>query len=206
MGNRGIASEKEAKNDLKVLQFSPSKCNSWNNSMPKKKKGARRVYQTFVISLSTSCTLKSVLVIRDQKSPRLSLDVCPMVLLIGRNGSHQRKSRSIISKQRKNLRIAFWFRLMKSLIFFFQYKLWRRSQYFFWYRQCSYNLSFFSLLSFICLSFVCYVQVYPNGHSEIILGKAIKQHNLPRDKNVILTKVCVVLSLIVSSILIPWLI
>ena len=191
MGNRGIASEKEAKNDLKVSQFSPSKCNSWNNSMPKKKKGARRVYQTFVISLSTSCTLKSVLVIRDQKSPRLSLDVCPMVLLIGRNGSHQRKSRSIISKQRKNLRIAFWFRLMKSLNYFFQYKLWRRSQYFFWYRQCSYNLSFFSLLSLMGI---------PKLFSERL------SNNLPRDKNVILTKVCVVLSLIVSSILIPWLI
>ncbi|KAF8800902.1 Aldo/keto reductase [Phlegmacium glaucopus] len=31
--------------------------------------------------------------------------------------------------------------------------------------------------------------VYSNGHSEIMLGKAIKQHNLPRDEIVILTKV-----------------
>jgi aryl-alcohol dehydrogenase-like predicted oxidoreductase len=31
--------------------------------------------------------------------------------------------------------------------------------------------------------------VYSNGHSEIVLGKAIKQHNLPRDEIVVLTKV-----------------
>ncbi|KAF8803250.1 Aldo/keto reductase [Phlegmacium glaucopus] len=31
--------------------------------------------------------------------------------------------------------------------------------------------------------------VYSNGRSEIILGKAIKQHNLPRDEIVVLTKV-----------------
>ncbi|KAF8607852.1 Aldo keto reductase [Ceratobasidium sp. AG-I] len=32
--------------------------------------------------------------------------------------------------------------------------------------------------------------VYSNGLSEIILGKAIKKHNLPRDEIVIMTKVC----------------
>ncbi|CAE6444042.1 unnamed protein product [Rhizoctonia solani] len=32
--------------------------------------------------------------------------------------------------------------------------------------------------------------VYSNGLSEIILGKAIKQHKLPRDEIVIMTKVC----------------
>ena len=31
--------------------------------------------------------------------------------------------------------------------------------------------------------------MYSNGLSEIILGKAIKQHNLPRDEIVVLTKV-----------------
>lgn len=31
--------------------------------------------------------------------------------------------------------------------------------------------------------------VYSNGASEIVLGKAIKQHNLPRDEIVVLTKV-----------------
>ena len=32
-------------------------------------------------------------------------------------------------------------------------------------------------------------QVYSNGLSEVILGKAIKQHNLPRDEIVVMTKV-----------------
>lgn len=32
-------------------------------------------------------------------------------------------------------------------------------------------------------------QTYSNGLSETILGKAIKQHNLPRDEIVIMTKV-----------------
>lgn len=31
--------------------------------------------------------------------------------------------------------------------------------------------------------------VYSNGLSEVILGKAIKQHNLPRDEIVVMTKV-----------------
>jgi aryl-alcohol dehydrogenase-like predicted oxidoreductase len=31
--------------------------------------------------------------------------------------------------------------------------------------------------------------VYSNGKSEEILGKAIKEHNLPRDEIVVLTKV-----------------
>ena len=30
-------------------------------------------------------------------------------------------------------------------------------------------------------------QVYSNGLSEVILGKAIKQHNLPRDEIVVMT-------------------
>ncbi len=34
------------------------------------------------------------------------------------------------------------------------------------------------------------LQVYSHGQSEIILGKAIKQYELPRDELVILTKVC----------------
>ncbi|KAF8607949.1 Aldo/keto reductase, partial [Ceratobasidium sp. AG-I] len=33
--------------------------------------------------------------------------------------------------------------------------------------------------------------VYSNGESEIILGKAIKQHNLPRDEIVVMTKVSI---------------
>ena len=41
------------------------------------------------------------------------------------------------------------------------------------------------------LNFDCDDQVYSNGRSEIILGKAIKQHNLPRDEIVVMTKVCV---------------
>ena len=32
--------------------------------------------------------------------------------------------------------------------------------------------------------------MYSNGLSEIILGKAIKQLNLPRDQIVVMTKVC----------------
>ena len=35
-------------------------------------------------------------------------------------------------------------------------------------------------------------QVYSNGQSEVILGKAIKQHNLPREEIVVMTKVSVV--------------
>lgn len=34
------------------------------------------------------------------------------------------------------------------------------------------------------------LQVYTNGLSEIILGNAIKQLNLPREELVIMTKVC----------------
>lgn len=34
-----------------------------------------------------------------------------------------------------------------------------------------------------------WTQAYANGLSEVVLGKAIKQHNLPRDEIVILTKV-----------------
>lgn len=30
--------------------------------------------------------------------------------------------------------------------------------------------------------------MYSNGYSEVILGKAIKQHNLPRDEIVVMTK------------------
>jgi aryl-alcohol dehydrogenase-like predicted oxidoreductase len=33
------------------------------------------------------------------------------------------------------------------------------------------------------------LQIYSNGESERILGKAIKQHNLPRDEIVVMTKV-----------------
>ena len=33
--------------------------------------------------------------------------------------------------------------------------------------------------------------MYSNVRSEIILGKATKQHNLPRDEIVVMTKVCV---------------
>ena len=32
--------------------------------------------------------------------------------------------------------------------------------------------------------------VYSNGQSEVMLGKAIKQLNLPRDEVVVMTKVC----------------
>lgn len=31
--------------------------------------------------------------------------------------------------------------------------------------------------------------MYSNGESEVVLGKAIKQHNLPRDEIVVMTKV-----------------
>jgi hypothetical protein len=34
-----------------------------------------------------------------------------------------------------------------------------------------------------------HLQIYSNGLSEVILGKAIKQHNLPRDEIVVMTKV-----------------
>ena len=33
------------------------------------------------------------------------------------------------------------------------------------------------------------LQAYSNGLSEVILGKAIKQHKLPRDEIVVMTKV-----------------
>jgi len=36
-------------------------------------------------------------------------------------------------------------------------------------------------------------EVYSNGISEIILGKAIKKHNLPRDEIVVMTKVWLVI-------------
>lgn len=32
--------------------------------------------------------------------------------------------------------------------------------------------------------------IYSNGQSEVILGKAIKKYNLPREEIVVLTKVC----------------
>jgi len=35
------------------------------------------------------------------------------------------------------------------------------------------------------------IQVYSNGLAEVILGKAIKKLNLPRDEIVVMTKVCV---------------
>ena len=41
--------------------------------------------------------------------------------------------------------------------------------------------------------------VYSNGLSEVILGKAIKQLNLPREELVILTKVREVLCVCASS-------
>lgn len=34
--------------------------------------------------------------------------------------------------------------------------------------------------------------VYSNGLSEVVLGKAIKQHNLPREEIVVMTKVRIV--------------
>lgn len=40
---------------------------------------------------------------------------------------------------------------------------------------------------------------YSNGLSEIILGKAIKKHNLPRDEIVIMTKVYTYLSTIFNA-------
>jgi hypothetical protein len=53
------------------------------------------------------------------------------------------------------------------------------------------------LLTCVCISYaVCsarngWFQAYSNGLSEIILGKAIKKLNLPRDEIVVMTKVCV---------------
>jgi aryl-alcohol dehydrogenase-like predicted oxidoreductase len=32
--------------------------------------------------------------------------------------------------------------------------------------------------------------MYSNGMSEVVLGKAIKQHNIPREEIVVMTKVC----------------
>ena len=49
----------------------------------------------------------------------------------------------------------------------------------------------FFISRFNLLTLNCYDKVYSNGHSEIILGKAIKQLNLPRDEIVVMTKVCV---------------
>jgi aryl-alcohol dehydrogenase-like predicted oxidoreductase len=43
------------------------------------------------------------------------------------------------------------------------------------------------------------MQYYSNGLSEEILGKAIKQHNIPRDEIVILTKVSSTIVFLVSS-------
>ncbi|TFK32502.1 NADP-dependent oxidoreductase domain-containing protein, partial [Crucibulum laeve] len=34
------------------------------------------------------------------------------------------------------------------------------------------------------------LKVYSNGLSKVILGKAIKQHNLPQDEIIVMTKVC----------------
>ena len=39
------------------------------------------------------------------------------------------------------------------------------------------------------------VQMYSNGVSEEILGKAIKKFSFPRDEIVVMTKVCIVLTL-----------
>jgi aryl-alcohol dehydrogenase-like predicted oxidoreductase len=43
------------------------------------------------------------------------------------------------------------------------------------------------------------MQYYSNGLSEEILGKAIKQHNIPRDEIVILTKVSSTIVSLASS-------
>jgi aryl-alcohol dehydrogenase-like predicted oxidoreductase len=42
----------------------------------------------------------------------------------------------------------------------------------------------------ICLLIHIFFKVYSNGLSEVVLGKAIKQHNLPRDEIVVMTKLC----------------
>lgn len=42
------------------------------------------------------------------------------------------------------------------------------------------------------------MQIYSNGLSEVILGKAIKQFNLPREELVIMTKVCINVSVSVT--------
>ena len=49
---------------------------------------------------------------------------------------------------------------------------------------------YFLFLHLISLPWVCNDRMYSNGHSEIIRGNAIKQLNLPRDKIVVMTKVC----------------
>lgn len=41
----------------------------------------------------------------------------------------------------------------------------------------------------ITLTHFLFVQVYSDGLSEVVLGKAIKKYNLPRDEIVVLTKV-----------------
>jgi len=46
--------------------------------------------------------------------------------------------------------------------------------------------------------------VYSNGESEIILGKAIKKLNLPREEIVVLTKVFFVVSKTPSDFTVPW--
>ena len=44
---------------------------------------------------------------------------------------------------------------------------------------------------FDLLTLDCYYKIYSNGCSEVIIVKAIKRHNLPRDEIVVMTRVCV---------------
>ncbi len=55
------------------------------------------------------------------------------------------------------------------------------------------NVGFSESYNWLC-NFIFTPQAYSNGLSEVILGKAIKEHNLPRDEIVVMTKVCTTLT------------
>ena len=109
-----------------------------------------------------------------------------MVLPNGSNGFYQKKNRSSIYRQRKyrNYYLAIRFRFMNPF---------SRSSYdagINTFDTANARLTSSLLFVFDLLTFGRY-EVYSNEQSEIILGRAIKQLNLPRDEIVVMTKVCV---------------
>ena len=102
----------------------------------------------------------------------------------GRNGFYQRKNRSSTSRQRKHRNCADLFDDESNL--FCEQATMQES-------ILLIQPTFVELLTLFVSGFNlrAYDQVYSNGHSEIILGKAIKQLGLPRDEIVVMTKACV---------------
>ncbi len=108
--------------------------------------------------------LQSVWASLDSKSRKSSSDACPMVIRPGRDGSYLKKKDSSISKLRMCIH-SLTSRCTSSTLCSFRYDM--------------------GIQSFDTAN------VYSNGVSEVILGKAIKQFNFPREEIVIMTKVCI---------------